>query len=453
MTRPTRSLAFQLILAFMVVQSACIVLAMIAFPIIAPFTTYRSISDKTARMLVVDSIQPDRDGVLQVVPTAALRAYAATRPFFGYAAKTADGRIMAGSSVEMADLLQKTGRFTPRKEDAIETVRPGRPGDVVFISTHASRFGYVMLAISGDEFHADNLRTFLATFLPAVLPAYGPVFLGMLLGVPFVLRRTLRPIRHAASAASLIDIRALDHRLPTDRLPTEFQPLVNAVNDALDRLSGGWTRQRLFTANAAHELRTPVTVLQARVETLPADTQLRSALIRDVRRLALLIDQLLAIARLEEREIPLRPLELVALTRDVVADWAPVAINGGRALGLSSQTPAIWVLGDAQALEGAIAALIDNALKVEPLGGTVEVSVCPGASIKVRDHGPGVAMTDREMVFEPFWRKTEEPFGSGLGLATVRETARILHGRVYLEERSDEGACFVFEIPEQAASH
>ena len=108
-------------------------------------------------------------------------------------------------------------------------------------------------------------------------------------------------------------------------------------------------------------------------------------------------------------------------------------------------------MGDARAIEGAVAALIDNALKVEPEGSGVELAVKVGADIVVRDHGPGVAADEQALIFEPFWRKDERLPGSGLGLATVREMARLHGGRVRLDDTVRDGAAFIIHLPQVEA--
>jgi signal transduction histidine kinase len=446
--RTVRSLAIRLLTAMFIVQSLCIVLAIILFPVVAPFMSYSHIADRTVRALVLQSVQKTPSGGLRLVLTPALRSYARSRPHLAFAVKTADGSILSGSSPEIAAILSKVGAFTPVRDDPLETSRPGRPGDTVSIAGYSVHGQPVTTATAGDAFGWEDVSTFARFILPAILPIYGPVFFGMFVGVPLVLRRVLDPVRRAAKTAEAIDIRSMDQRLPERDIPSEFMPLILAINSALDRLASEWSRQRLFTANAAHELRTPVTVLRARVETSPIDPALKASLTRDVRRLAILIDQLLAIARLEQRENVLEPLDLVAIVRGVVADWAPVAISNGYSLEFEGNALPVIVNGDVRAIEGAIAALIDNALKVEPSSKTIAVRVIAGASVVVRDHGPGLALEDRAMAFEPFWRKRERNAGSGLGLAAVREMARIHDGHAAIEETEGGGATVSFHIPE-----
>ncbi|MDP9056836.1 MAG: HAMP domain-containing histidine kinase [Pseudomonadota bacterium] len=447
MKLPLRSLAFRQVLALTGVQLVCIMVALIAFPLLIPFMTYRQMADGTARHHLLSSLVKQPGAGLRIAPTSEFRAYSRDHPGLRFAIRSADGHYAAGSSGELVDILQRIGPFVPRGDDTLETVRPGNPGDAVFVTTSHSRFGPLVFVTAGDVFRGGDIRGFFDEFLP-VLPVYGPILVGMLLGIPFVTRLMFRPLKHVARTAASINVHSLDQRLPEDRLPSEFAPLVRAINATLDRLSEGWSRQRLFSANAAHELRTPVAVLQARVEMLPSDVPLRAALTRDVRRIGILIDQLLAIARLDRRDVVLRPIELVALLRDLVADWASVAIRGNVTISFSPDQNEIWVLGEARALESAVAALIDNAIKVEPAGEIVEVLVATGAKIFVRDHGPGVSVGDRQSVFEPFWRKDERPYGSGLGLATVAETARLHGGYARVVDWQDGGAMFEMFVPQ-----
>ncbi len=447
MSRPMQSLALRLVLGATGVQIVCFVIGLMVFPLVAPFTTYRQMADGSVRRHVLASLVHEPDGSVKIAPTKHLSDYAIARPTLRYAVRSADGRYLEGSSPELISILRRIGPFVPRHDDTFETVRPGRPADAVFVTSQNSAFGPLVIATTGDSFRLADVPSFFDKFLPAILPVYGPVLLGVLFGMPWAVRRMFRPLNDAVRAAALINVYSLYQRLPEKRLPSEFEPLVVAINASLDRLDEGWTRQKLFTANAAHELRTPVAVLQARVETLPDHAPLRAALNRDVRRIGILIDQLLAIARLERRETVLRPIELVSLIRDLVADWAPVAVRSNVAIGFAADADAIWVLGEARALESAVAALIDNALKVEPENKSVGVRVTSAASVFVSDHGPGIDSDDQQAAFEPFWRKDALSSGSGLGLATVEEAARLHGGHARVMDHSGGGAVFELFIP------
>lgn len=447
MRLPVRSLVARLVLSAVGVQSLSIIVAMLVMPMLVPFISYPMIANGIAVRQISASLVQTGDGSVSSVGTPALQAYQANHPHMRFAVRVMNGGFARGSASDLIATLRRIGPFVPRQGSVFETIEVGREGDPVFITQHKSRVGAIVVATAGDTFCVLDLPSFAWMTLANILPIYSPLLLGVLFGIPLVVRAMFSPVGRAARAASLIDVRSLNQRLPVKGMPSEFLPFVNAINAALDRLSNGWTQQRVFIANAAHELRTPVAVLQARVETMRSDAPLRTALTRDARRLGLLIDQLLAISRLEQRDIALQPLDLVPLIRDLVADWAPVAIRGSVAIGFHAERPSIWILGEGRAIEGAVAALLDNALTVEPAGGTIEIEISVGAYVTVRDHGSGVELADRDAVFEPFWRKDERSSGSGLGLATVRETARLHNGHVRVDGGVAGGAVFRLFVP------
>lgn len=453
-----QSLAVRIPLMLVGVQAGCVVLALLAFPLLAPFTTYDTIADTTARRLIEASMTRAGDGTLRIDPSPALQAYAASRPGLSYAALGPDGALAAGSMPDMAALLLRLSPALPRPGGNLETGLPGPESSTVFVTTDHTRLGDVTFATSGNVFRLEDVPSFVTVFLPAVLPAYGPVLVGALVILPLLLGRMLRPLRAVAQAATRINLRTFDQRLPTAALPAELRPAVAEINTALDRLADGWARQRLFTANAAHELRTPVAILQARIDSMAPGAPDRAALARDARRLRLLVDQLLAVARLDHREAALNgsvdsAVDLVASVRALVADCAPLALRNGRAVAFHALSPGVVVPGDARAIEGAVANLIDNALRAEPEGGTVDVLVhatdgeAAVGAIEVCDHGAGVAAEDRIMVFEPFWRKDDRSVGTGLGLAAVREVARLHGGWVSVGETAGGGATFRIDLP------
>ena len=444
----TDSLSVRIPLLLVGVQAGCIILALIVFPLLAPFTTYGAIADTTVRGLVLASLTQEPGG-LRLEPSAALRHYAQSRPNLSYAVVRA-GSPAAGSMPDMAALLLHLSPDFPVVDGNLEIRRPGTLGGSAFVTTDSTAFGDLTYATAGNVFNTDDLFTLATFFLPAIPPAYGPVLIGAIVILPLLLRRMLRPLRDVAQAAARIDLRALDRRLPTEALPAELRPAVIAINVALDRVAEGWTRQRLFTANAAHELRTPVAVLQARIDAMAPTAPDRTALARDARRLRLLVDQLLAVARLDHREAALdSPVDLVATVKAMVADCAPLALRTGRAVAFHSLATTVPVLGDQRSIEGAVANLIDNALRAEPHGGTVDVAVYldEGGIIEVRDHGAGIAPADRAVVFEPFWRKDDSTAGTGLGLATVREVVHMHGGSVSIHETPGGGATLRMILP------
>lgn len=236
-------------------------------------------------------------------------------------------------------------------------------------------------------------------------------------------RRGLAPLNAAARDASRIDMDSLNQRFPEGEMPIEVLPFVKAVNEALTRLDAGVARQGRFTANAAHELRTPIAILDARADAVNDDA-LKREIKRDVRRMRTVVDQLLLLARRSSNEDDDAPsIDLGEAVRSIAGNYLPIAIANGRRLELDAPTPPVIARVGRWELECVVGNLIDNALRAEPQGGCVSIRVGADREIEVIDHGEGVAPEDREQIFEPFWRKSDAPPGTGLGLAIVKEIA------------------------------
>jgi signal transduction histidine kinase len=201
---------------------------------------------------------------------------------------------------------------------------------------------------------------------------------------------------------------------------------------------------RRYIANAAHELRTPVAILRARVENA-ADSPFKAELRRDVKKIQAIIDQLLISARLAENQAAVaQEVDLVRAARAATADYSPLVFVSGRRIAFEAETARLPIRANAQAVGCVIANLIDNALRAEPEGGTVLVRVRRDAVVEVVDHGAGVALQDRELIFEPFWRKSED--GSGLGLAISKELIEKLGGAIRVRETPQGGATFELQF-------
>ncbi len=281
-------------------------------------------------------------------------------------------------------------------------------------------------------------------------PIISAVFLfGAALAV-WTVRRALAPLGRIARQARAVRP-GESARLDTAGIPEEILPLVEAVNRMLDRLQDAFAQQRRFTAFAAHELRTPLAALRARLDGLPPDLPERDALLRSVERMAHLVDQLLAVARLESGEI--RPDEIADLreiAREVVIEYAPLALTAGKEIALSEPEEPVPALVHRDSLLRAIANLVHNALKYAPEGTLVEVIVERERRVLVQDRGPGLGGCPPEELFEAFRRarhQRADVTGAGLGLAVVRETAQLHGGRAFARERPGGGAVFGIELP------
>jgi signal transduction histidine kinase len=270
-----------------------------------------------------------------------------------------------------------------------------------------------------------------------------PVLLSLLAIDIVIFRRALRPLLNASELAKKINPRRTDIRLPIEQMPKEILPLVQAVNQALDRLEAGFRVQREFTADAAHELRTPLTILRTRVDTL-ADRGTSKALHKDIEGMARIVNQLLDIAELETLSIdPLEKADLHAICAEVAEFAAPLALAQGKNIALSESDAAVWVNGNPEMLSRAIRNLVENAINYSPPGTTVEIVVEDSGMVRVLDEGPGIKEDERELIFQRFWRRDRRRTeGAGLGLSIVQRIADTHAATISVENRPTGGATF-----------
>jgi two-component system OmpR family sensor kinase len=255
----------------------------------------------------------------------------------------------------------------------------------------------------------------------------------------------LQPLQRLAKAVKARRVNELEP-LSDERLPEEVRPLVGSLNDLLGRLAAALDRERAFMADAAHELRTPLTALHlqlgalARAATEGERTAAMGKLSAGVQRAIRLVEQLLALARQEPRAEPVRTqFALDELAREVVAELVPLADARRIDLGMS-ESQAVLVRGERDAVATLVRNLVDNAVRYTPSGGRVDVSVerstaMPAqALIRVMDNGPGIAPEERGRVFDRFYRRpgTAAP-GSGLGMAIVKAIAESHGAAVVLD--------------------
>lgn len=264
--------------------------------------------------------------------------------------------------------------------------------------------------------------------------------------IPWIIRKEFLALSAIARTAETIDIDKRGYRLPDGDIPREVQPLVHAVNGALQRLDDGYERHKRFILDAAHELRTPVAILQTRVETL-LEGPARSRILADASRIAVLAEQLLDLQRLGGQKAPLVPLDIVALCRSVVADMAPLAISQGYNLSFEPEEEPILALADFASLQRALMNIVQNAIEHGGNRGTITIKVASNRVIEIADEGNGIPEAERELVFDAFHRLKPKDHGTGLGLSLVQEIVRYHNGEISINDSSTGGACFRITLP------
>jgi len=295
--------------------------------------------------------------------------------------------------------------------------------------------------------------------------------LGILIWV--VVGRGLRPLDAVARAVSTRTAVALDP-LPEDRVPSEVVPLVRALNELLERLQRALQAQREFTADAAHELRTPLAALSLQVQLAERapDAAARAEAFGELKgglqRATHSVQQLLTLARQEpgsgstsvssggNAERPTGQVRLGELVATVITAQLPLAEAKQIDLGATPGSGEDLVSGDEEALRILITNLVGNAIRYTPAGGRVDVAVGEeesGVFIEVSDSGPGIPAEDRQRVFDRFYRRAQsDEAGSGLGLAIVKSIAERHLATVQLGEAALGGLCARVQFDRSAAS-
>jgi len=268
------------------------------------------------------------------------------------------------------------------------------------------------------------------------------------IAIVFAVRHGLAPLDLLAAGVTTRSAQSLAPIQETG-VPEEARGLVHALNGLLVRLGQALEGQRAFIADAAHELRTPLAALKLQMQLVgrAQDADERRAaqaeLEAGLARAAHLVDQLLMLARQEpSAPVPATQCALADIACAIVAARAPLALQAGIDLGVKRAAPLI-LQGDPAALAVMLGNLVDNALRYTPSGGSIDVETYEEDSaivLEVADSGPGIALDERERVFDRFYRVPGSPgIGSGLGLAIVKRIAQSHSATVLLDERAGGG--------------
>ncbi len=338
------------------------------------------------------------------------------------------------------------------EDGSLYQYNPDGPGPAsyfgeAFLHNAGNRQIVVQVVRLGSDYQ-DLIETILADFFEDGGWLATPFLILLLLVSIFTVRGTLAPLRELSQRAAAITPNAADVRLPLRDVPREILPLVEAVNRALDRLEAGYRLQREFTADAAHELRTPLAVLGAHIDSLPDKSEAK-ALRGDLDGMVHLVEQLLRAARAEALVLaPEDRADLCQIARDVAIYLGPIAIRGGRAIEVQAPPAPVWVHGQQDAIFHALRNLVDNALRHAPIDTAVTISVADHpATLAVQDQGPGVPPQAEDAIFRRFWRAERRDGGAGLGLSIVQKTMLAHGGEARLDRSAAGGACFKMVFP------
>ncbi|MFD1559903.1 ATP-binding protein [Paraburkholderia silviterrae] len=319
--------------------------------------------------------------------------------------------------------------------DGLQTLAVGGETFRVLVKTSAAGERIAVAQESGfrNEIARDSALRTVMPFLILV-----PV---LLLIVANLVRKMFHPI---ATLAMEIDQRAEQqlHPVEDSGLPAEVRPFVVAINRLLGRVDKAMETQRRFVADAAHELRSPLTALSLQAERLAqaemsSEARERLAILRrGIERGRSLLDQLLSLAKAQSStELPDAPVSVQGIFRRVLEDLMPLAEARRIDIGVEgTQDAQVWV--SELDMLAVVKNLVDNAIRYTPEGGRVDLSVSSAqgrAVLHIEDNGPGISLAERERIFDPFYRTLgSEQIGSGLGLSIVEAITQRIGAQIRL---------------------
>ena len=279
----------------------------------------------------------------------------------------------------------------------------------------------------------------------------------------FVSGRALKPLKRFTAKAERVQLQSLTEITLSEDEAVEFSRLSRAINQMLQRLNQAFDAQRQFVGNAAHELRTPLALMQARLDlyistdhgdSCPETAETIAMMREQTERLSRMVRTLLDMSDL--KSVPRNDqIQLVPMIEEVLADLSPLAEKSGVTLSQSGED--LWITGSDVLVYRAIFNLVENGVKYNRPGGSVCAAVSrrgEKAMIEIKDTGCGIPEDFRESVFQPFFRvdksRSREKGGVGLGLSLVWEIAHLHGGNVRIRESGESGTAIELTLPASA---
>jgi two-component system, OmpR family, sensor histidine kinase TctE len=404
-----------------------------------------AIQVRNLRASIVSEAGPPR---LELPPS--LQAfYAEPNALNGYQLLSADGSVLQSGGFSAPHLplpaARGDGQVVLQRETAALS------GNSIMAATlELDQHGRYWVRVVRNLADAESLVAQL--MLGALDELYPPIALLLIAVVSVVVvtvLSSLRSLRAVSHQASMLSLHRLDERLHDENLPRELVPLVQAVNASLDRLEADYRVQREFTANAAHELRTPLATLRARLESRFSAQELGDVTL-EIEQLARLVEQLLCLARLDSQEqFQFAAFDAHAVALEVARELAPVALESEHYVTATTPDASVPAHGNATLTRLVFRNLIENAIQYTPAGTSITLSA-DAASVIIADDGPGIAANAAASLFERFRRgHNASRAGAGLGLAIAKCIMERQGGRLSLDTNAARGARFVMEFPER----
>lgn len=386
-----------------------------------------AVEDRIASVMA-QAVTRDSQGRLEIRDTPALKLFKEQNKGLWYVVATMDGASISYGAIPApyAELTPLVHLF--RDAD----LRGSGTNEIASIQKTDTAAGEARILFGGASDKGWPILTLFGRSNPIYLPMIAFALPAIFLSIPRIVRRSLVKVSDVAQKASEIEPRRPEARLPVDGLPKEIAPLVIAFNGTLERLETESRKRQRFLIDAAHELRTPIAIMQTRIDGMLEGLE-RRRLLDDVARLAETAEQLLDFERNDQSTDLHETVDLVEIARTVVADLAPLAIADGYQISFQSEVESLTRKGSPSALPRAISNLVRNAIDHGGNRGTITVSVSAGGQIGVADEGPGIPAHHQELVFEPFYRVTPKSTGAGLGLSLVKQVVANHGGQVHLK--------------------
>lgn len=348
-----------------------------------------------------------------------------------------EGRLALRSANAPAQPMTRDNR---RFKRGFDTVQIGGMSWRVFATTGNERDVQVYV---GE--HLKSRYDILWAILRSTLWPMAAALPLLTLAIWWAVHRGVTPLRRLSALLATRQPQDLQP-VTIDSEPTEMRPMVRALNGLFERIAALMVSERRFTADAAHELRTPIAAIRAQAQVALAqcgDTKASHALhatMEGCDRATRLVEQLLTLSRLESGAAPaLQTVDLSAVVRQVVAEAAPQAIQGGQTIAVDAPDACV-VQGDATLLAVLVRNLVDNAIRYSPADATVNVALSQtdmGVQVKVEDSGTGMTEQEMQKLGTRFFRgEGNDKSGSGLGWSIIKRIADV-HGAEVRVNQSD----------------